>query len=65
MTEEELFVQAIEIPREKREAFLRETCDENGATKTRIEKLLAAHESGRAQGKTSMKRGAGGQFHRS
>jgi hypothetical protein len=45
MREEALFSQAIELPKDERAAFLEEACADDLALRSRIEELLAAHES--------------------
>jgi hypothetical protein len=42
--EEELFLQALELPQEERNAFLRKACGDD-ALRSNVETLLSAHES--------------------
>ena len=44
MTEETLFAQALELPPEKRLAFLDEACDDDAELRERIEVLLRSHD---------------------
>ncbi len=45
MIEEEIFAQAIELTRDERSAFLLEKCGDDSAFRSRIERLLVAHDS--------------------
>lgn len=45
MIEEEIFAQAIKLPREARSAFLLERCGDDAVFRIRVESLLNAHDS--------------------